>query len=183
MMNHLPLGRCTMLIALALPLPAQSQSTRLVHVTVTDPLGRFVTGMEQERFEITENRIRRPITAFADLDSPMALAVVGDAQLPASSLGLDDVLIQTRSVSEALQQLSSSTSPRKTLVITAAATDLPSVPFDVQILRVKSDDLLKAIVELHSEYLLQFESGDASSRVEVVLKQPRGLPPLRVNLK
>jgi len=172
-----------MLLVLALPLPAQTQSTRLVHVTVTDPLGRFVTGMEQEQFEITENGVRRPISAFSDLDSPIALAIVGEMQLPLSSVSPDDVLIQTRSVSEALQLLLASKNLRKALVITASSTDLPEIPFGVQVVRVKPDGLLTAIVELRSEYLLQFHATDAPSQVEVALRQPRGLPPLRVNLK
>jgi hypothetical protein len=55
---------------------AQAQSARVVHVTVTDPLNRFVTGIEQERFQIVEKGVRRPITGFSDANSPVTVAIV-----------------------------------------------------------------------------------------------------------
>src|SRR5258708_6413840 len=51
---------------------------RAVHVSVTDPLNRFVTGLDRDNFEIVENGIRRPITGFSDVDSPISLAIVSD---------------------------------------------------------------------------------------------------------
>jgi hypothetical protein len=52
---------------------AQAPSKRLVHVTVTDPLGRFVTGVERAHFGIVENSVRRPITAFTELRNEYAI--------------------------------------------------------------------------------------------------------------
>jgi hypothetical protein len=81
---------------------AQTATKRLVHVTVTEPLGRFVGGVERRNFGIVENGVGRPITDFT---------------------------------------------------------------------------------ELRNEYLIEFETANPSAGVEVVLQQPRGLPPLRANLK
>jgi hypothetical protein len=165
------------------PLSAQAPSSkRLAHVTVTDPLGRFVTGIEQERFEIVENGVRRPITDFSDVDSPISLAIVSETPLAASSLYRpNDELIQTRSIADALRQLSASKNPRKALVVTTT-TDTQAIR-GVQVVQANPDNLLKAVVELRNQYLLQFESANTSANLEVVLHQPRGLPPLRPNLK
>jgi hypothetical protein len=81
---------------------AQAPTKRLVHVTVTDPLGRYVTHVERANFGVVENGVRRPITDFT---------------------------------------------------------------------------------ELRNEYIIGFEAANPSAEVEVVLQQPRGLPPLRANLK
>ena len=81
---------------------AQAPTKRLVHVTVTEPLGRFVTGIDRANFGIVENGVRCPITGFT---------------------------------------------------------------------------------ELSNEYVIEFEDADPAANVEIVLKQPRGLPPLRANLK
>jgi hypothetical protein len=45
----------------------QAPTKRLLHVTVADPLGRFVTGVERTNFGILENGVRRPITDFTEL--------------------------------------------------------------------------------------------------------------------
>jgi len=46
---------------------AQAPTKRVVHVTVTEPLGRFVTGLERANFGIVENGVRCPITGFTEL--------------------------------------------------------------------------------------------------------------------
>jgi hypothetical protein len=48
---------------------AQVTSTRHIEVTVTEPSGRFVTGLQREDFEITENGVRRAITRFTAASS------------------------------------------------------------------------------------------------------------------
>jgi hypothetical protein len=179
------LARCMVIavIASSVPyLPAQTQSNRLVHVTITDPLGRFVTGIEQERFEIVENGIQRPITGFSDVDSPILLAIVSEKTVTMGDLNPRDVLIQTPSLNDAIQQLSASKNLRKALVVTAAI-DAQAIPSGIQIVQAKPDDLFRVVVELRNEYLLQFESSNSSSAIEVVLKQPRGLPSLQATLK
>jgi len=171
-----------LLLSLA-ALPMQAQSVRFAHVTVTDPLGRFVTGMEQERFQIIANGIYQRIIGFSDTDSPISLAIVGEKPLAVRDLNADDLLIQTRSLSEALGRLSASNNHRKALVLTTASDTQQTVSPDIQVVQTEPDDTMRAVIELRNEYLLQFESVDNVAQLEVLLKQPRGLPPLRVNLK
>jgi hypothetical protein len=165
--------------------PAESQSTRMIHVTVTDGSGRFVTGIDKAQFEIVQNGIHCPITGFSDVDAPISLAIVTEPlvlELAITEFTPGGETIQTLSLPDALRQLSASKNQRKTLIVTAAL-DRHAIPPGIQVVQAKRDDLVKAVVEVHNEYLIQFESADSSERVEVLLKQPRGLPPLRVNLK
>jgi len=170
------------LLALAVR-PMRAQSVRVAHITVTDPLGRFVTGIEQERFQIVENGVPLRIIGFSDTDSPISLAIVGDKQLALSDVNPDDALIQTRSLLEAVRWLSASKNLRKALVLTTAPDTQQAVPPDIQIVRTGPADTMKAVIELRNEYLLRFESANNAPQLEVILKQPRGLPELRVNLK
>jgi hypothetical protein len=162
---------------------AQVLSKRHVDVTVTDPLHRFVTGLKQEHFELVENGVRRAITDFSSVDSPISLAIVCEEPLPvAGTLSPEDELIQTRSLSDALRQLSASKNSRKAIVI-ATTTDTQAIPGGIQTFQLNRADVPKAIVELRSQYRLEFESSSPSASVEVVLKPPRGLPPLQPNWK
>jgi len=162
---------------------AQISSKRHVDVTVTDPLHRFVTGLGQEHFELVENGVRRAITGFSSVDSPISLAIVSEEPLPGvGPLGPEDELIQTRSLSNALRQLSASKNSRKALVITTT-TDIQAIPGGIQTLQIDRANVLKAVVEVRNQYRLEFESSSPSASVEVVLKPPRGLPPLQPNWK
>lgn len=162
---------------------AQVPSKRHVDVTVTDPQGRFVTGLEQRHFEVIENDVRRAIADFSDGGSPIALAVVSEAPLSAAGvLGPEDELIQTPSLSSALRQLAASKNSRKAILM-AATTDVQTIPSGIQILQANPANLAKAVIELRSQYRLEFESSTPSAGVEVVLNQPRGLPPLKLNWK
>jgi hypothetical protein len=170
-------------VTLSVACPAHAQSNRLVRVTVTDHSGRFVTGIDQEHFEIVENGIRCPITGFSDVDSPISLAIVSETELPDGGFkNPGDELIQTRSISDAVRQLSTSKNLRKALVVTRAV-DRQAIPVDVQVVQAGPDDLIKVVIEIRNEYLIQFESANPSEGVKVVLKQPRGLPSLQANLK
>ena len=51
----------------------------LINVTVTDPMGRFVTGLEKEHFKILENKATQEITQFGAEDVPLSLGIVFDA--------------------------------------------------------------------------------------------------------
>jgi hypothetical protein len=169
------------LIVSASRVSGQVSSKRHVEVTVTDPLHRFVTGLEQEHFELVENGIRRAITDFSGVDSPISLAIVCEEPLPAvGTLGPEDELIQTPSLSNALRQLSASKNSRKALVVTTT-TETQAIPGGIQTLQINRANLLKAVVELRNQYRLEFESSSPSASVEVVLKPPRGLPPLQPN--
>ena len=50
----------------------------LVPVTVTDPMNRLVTGLEQEDFQIFENNGRQKIATFASEDAPVSIGIIFD---------------------------------------------------------------------------------------------------------
>jgi Ca-activated chloride channel homolog len=50
----------------------------LIPVTVTDPLNRFVTGLEKENFKLTEDKLLQEITQFSSEDAPLSVGVVFD---------------------------------------------------------------------------------------------------------
>lgn len=54
--------------------------TNLVNLTVTvsDRLGRFVTGLSQENFEVYDDNIKQQIAFFANEDSPVSMGIVYD---------------------------------------------------------------------------------------------------------
>jgi VWFA-related protein len=47
-------------------------------VNVTDPLNRFVTGLEQRDFEVFEDGVRQMIVSFGDEDAPLSIGIVFD---------------------------------------------------------------------------------------------------------
>ncbi len=51
----------------------------LINVTVTDPMGRFVTGLEKGHFKVLENKATQEITQFGAEDVPLSLGIVFDA--------------------------------------------------------------------------------------------------------
>ena len=50
----------------------------LINVTVTDPLNRFVTGLEKENFRVFEDSVEQAITKFSSEDAPIAIGLVFD---------------------------------------------------------------------------------------------------------
>jgi len=50
----------------------------LIPVTVTDPLNRFVTGLERENFRLFEDKSEQKVTHFASEDAPLSIGVVFD---------------------------------------------------------------------------------------------------------
>jgi Ca-activated chloride channel family protein len=50
----------------------------LVNATVTDPLNRYVSGLEQEHFQIWEDKIEQKIEYFSSEDVPMSLGMIFD---------------------------------------------------------------------------------------------------------
>lgn len=65
--------------------PADDTKPVIVHtdlvtltVTVTDTYGRFVTGLGQNAFSITDDKTPQAITFFSDEDAPVSLGVVFD---------------------------------------------------------------------------------------------------------
>src|SRR3569833_27808 len=50
----------------------------LVPVTVTDPMNRFVTGLDQDAFEINEDKVKQIIFSFGSEDAPLSVGIVFD---------------------------------------------------------------------------------------------------------
>jgi Ca-activated chloride channel homolog len=50
----------------------------LINVTVTDPLNRFVTGLEREHFRLYEDKVEQEISDFSAEDAPISIGLVFD---------------------------------------------------------------------------------------------------------
>jgi len=50
----------------------------LIPVTVTDPLNRFVTGLEKENFKVLEDKKEQTISQFSSEDAPLSVGVIFD---------------------------------------------------------------------------------------------------------
>ncbi len=50
----------------------------LIPVTVTDPMNRFVTGLERENFKLFEDKKEQSISAFSSEDAPLSVGVIFD---------------------------------------------------------------------------------------------------------
>src|ERR1700735_62073 len=59
------------------PLKIETEMT-LVGVSVTDPLGRIVTGLEQQDFRVFENGEEQEIVHFSSQDEPVSIGVIFD---------------------------------------------------------------------------------------------------------
>jgi len=51
----------------------------LIPVTVTDPLNRFVTGLEKEHFKLTEDNVEQQVSVFSSEDAALSIGLVFDA--------------------------------------------------------------------------------------------------------
>jgi VWFA-related protein len=49
-----------------------------INVTVTDPLNRFVTGLEKEHFKLFEDKVEQSILQFSSEDAPLSIGLVFD---------------------------------------------------------------------------------------------------------
>ena len=164
-------------------LTAQAPFKRYVDVTVTDPKGRTVTGLDEKHFTVVEAGVQRVITEFSDAGSPIALAIVSSESLAdLGALGPEDELIQTASLSNAVRQLAASKNSRKVIFV-FSALDSNAIPDGIQALQVSRADMVKALIKVRHQYRIQFESSTPSARAEVVLQPPTGLPPLELNWK
>jgi VWFA-related protein len=50
----------------------------LIPVAVTDPMSRFVTGLERENFRVYEESVEQPISQFSSEDAPLSIGIVFD---------------------------------------------------------------------------------------------------------
>jgi len=75
----------------------------LIPVTVTDPLNRFVTGLEKQHFKVYEDKVEQTITHFASEDAPLSVGFVFDVS---GSMGA-----KLRKSREAVAQFLKTTNP------------------------------------------------------------------------
>jgi len=68
--------------ASAAPLPQANirvdTNVVLVPVTVIDPINRFVTGLDEDSFEVYEDKIKQRIVSFGSEDAPLSIGIVFD---------------------------------------------------------------------------------------------------------
>jgi VWFA-related protein len=50
----------------------------LIPVTVTDPMNRFVTGLERENFKLFEDKAEQSLVSFSSEDAPLSIGVIFD---------------------------------------------------------------------------------------------------------
>jgi Ca-activated chloride channel family protein len=50
----------------------------LIPVSVTDPLGRFVTNLDKENFKLLEDKVEQEISQFSSEDAPLSVCIVFD---------------------------------------------------------------------------------------------------------
>src|ERR1700687_1434074 len=50
----------------------------LIPVSVTDPMSRFVTGLDKENFKLSEDKVDHEITQFSSEDAPLSVGIVFD---------------------------------------------------------------------------------------------------------
>src|SRR2546425_816791 len=50
----------------------------LIPVAVTDPMSRFVTGLDKENFKLTEDKVEQEISQFSSEDAPLSVGIVFD---------------------------------------------------------------------------------------------------------
>jgi len=50
----------------------------LIPVSVTDPMNRFVTGLEKEHFKVFEDKVEQDIRQFSSEDAPLSVGIVFD---------------------------------------------------------------------------------------------------------
>lgn len=50
----------------------------LVDVTVTDPYGRIVTGLDKSNFQIYDDKVRQSILSFNNTDAPISVGIIFD---------------------------------------------------------------------------------------------------------
>ena len=154
-------------------------------MAAVDPLNRFVSGLDEENFVVLENGVRRPITNFYSVGSPISLAIISESRSAAAAKlsGPSDDLIQTASLSDGLRQLIASKNLRKVLIL-APPADTRDIRAGIQLAGIQIVEadpakLLEAAIEVHNEYVLRFQPSAPAAHIEVLINQPRGLPALR----
>lgn len=74
--------------------------TVVLRVTVTDPLNRYVVGLEREHFKVFENKLQQTLTHFSSDKNPVSVGIILDMS---GSMG-DNILSARSSVIRFLEQ-------------------------------------------------------------------------------
>jgi Ca-activated chloride channel family protein len=84
-----PVAITGLLIALIAPILAQQTPRQpdikvdvdmaLINVTVTDPNGRYVVGLEKENFQVFEDRVEQQVATFSTENVPLSVGLIFDA--------------------------------------------------------------------------------------------------------
>ena len=69
---------CLAHVGAALPQEQATDRSVLLTVTVTDPKGRYVSGLDKEHFSLTDKKREHEITSFANDNGPMSVAILID---------------------------------------------------------------------------------------------------------
>ena len=72
----------------------------LIRAAVTDPLNRYVVGLEQEHFKVFDNRVEQAVTHFSNDSSPLSVGIIFDVSKSMS----DNLVAAKNSVVRFLQQ-------------------------------------------------------------------------------
>lgn len=78
----------------------------LIPVTVTDPYGKFVTGLDKDNFKLTEDKVEQQVQSFSSQDAPMSIGLVFDtsgsmgAKLQTSRLAVSEFVKTANPVDE-----------------------------------------------------------------------------------
>lgn len=92
----------------------------------------------------------------------------------------DDELIDAAGVADAVQRLSSSKNARRVL-IASTGTDTQNVPEGIQVLIADEATLPLTLREVHQSYVIELAPAATGSSIDVRLKPPKGLPPLKLD--
>jgi Ca-activated chloride channel family protein len=103
------------------PAIRQSADLVLVPVSVTDPLGRLVTGLREDNFEVFENKKPQEIRHFSSDDAPVSLGIIVD-----TSGSMKDKMERVR---EAVKQFCYSANPQDEF-FTITFSDTPQLVHD-----------------------------------------------------
>ena len=182
------LGCLAVLAAIASAPDLSAQSTaanRFLYLSVSDPLNRFVTGLDKDQFVIVGGGILHPVTSFSDTETPMSIAIISEAGIDETSMrGLlrsGDTLTVSRTLAEAVEHLSISNHVRKVLII-VKGTGGGSIPGGIFALNADASSLMKTVAEVRNQYVVGIFLVLRPGRLEVGVQSPLGLPELKANV-
>ena len=104
----------------------------LVPITVTDPMNRLVTGLEQQDFQVFENNSGQTISTFASEDAPVSIGIIFDL-----SGSMTSKLIRAR---ESILQFIKTANPQDEFFVIGGAQRPPDGAAGCDLLRACQDE-------------------------------------------